>query len=79
MRRNSQGLRIPEPDRRPGELPDFSHIEIPAAGEADRPAIDIDPIDIRHPAYALIRVLDKRSGHGPLPVTRFSRRVACGP
>jgi 2-oxoisovalerate dehydrogenase E1 component alpha subunit len=58
MRRNSHGLHVPEPDRRPGDLPDFSHIEIPAAGEVDRPAIDVDPVDIRHLAYALIRVLD---------------------
>jgi 2-oxoisovalerate dehydrogenase E1 component alpha subunit len=51
-------LYIPQPSRRPGDPPDFSNLRPPAAGETDRPPIDVDAGDIRDLAYGLIRVLD---------------------
>ena len=52
------GLHIPEPDARPGEQPDFSHIVVPPAGIVSRPPVDVAAHDIREHAWALIRVLD---------------------
>ncbi len=49
---------VPEPPARPGEEPDFSYLDVPAAGSVERPPIDVQPATIRHLAYALIRVLD---------------------
>ncbi|MDO9454038.1 MAG: 3-methyl-2-oxobutanoate dehydrogenase (2-methylpropanoyl-transferring) subunit alpha [Stagnimonas sp.] len=53
-------LHIPEPKTRPGDLVDFSDIQIPAAGIVARPASDIDAAAMRDYAYALIRVLDDK-------------------
>lgn len=55
-------LQIPEPKMRPGDLPDFSSMEIPNAGSVPRPPIDVEPHLIRKLAFSIIRVLD-RSGH----------------
>lgn len=55
---NDVGFHVPEPDCRPGEAPDFSFIEVEDAGTVRRPAIDVDPSDIRDLPYRLIRVLD---------------------
>ncbi len=52
------GLHIPEPDARPGERPDFSHIVVPPAGIVLRPPVDVAAHDIRDHAWSLIRVLD---------------------
>ena len=49
---------IPKPPARPGELADFSYLDVPAAGSVGRPDIDTDPPAMRELAYALIRVLD---------------------
>jgi 2-oxoisovalerate dehydrogenase E1 component alpha subunit len=59
-RRNSRALslRIPEPRFRPGEVPDFSNLNISPAGAMRRPDIDCDPQDTRDLAYGLIRILD---------------------
>src|SRR6195952_2936256 len=54
----SNGLHIPEPDARPGERPDFSHIVVPAAGIVARPPVDVAAHSIRELAWSLIRVLD---------------------
>jgi 2-oxoisovalerate dehydrogenase E1 component alpha subunit len=53
-------LLVPEPACRPGDTPDFSGFEIPKAGAAPRPPIDVDPEDIHDLAYSIIRVLDKK-------------------
>ncbi|MBB6123681.1 thiamine pyrophosphate-dependent enzyme [Sphingobium subterraneum] len=58
MIRNSVGLHVPEPCSRPGETPDFSHIEVPPAGSMPRPAVDAHAAGMRDFAYGLIRVLD---------------------
>jgi 2-oxoisovalerate dehydrogenase E1 component alpha subunit len=51
-------LHVPEPPFRPGDTPDFSSLEIPAAGSAPRPDIAA-PASETHPlTTALVRVLD---------------------
>ena len=57
--RPALALHVPEPDARPGDEVDFSHIAIPAAGSSPRPDINAAPADIRDLAYGLIRVLDE--------------------
>ncbi|QPQ56144.1 3-methyl-2-oxobutanoate dehydrogenase (2-methylpropanoyl-transferring) subunit alpha [Allosphingosinicella flava] len=56
--RPALSLHVPEPDARPGDDVDFSHIAIPAAGSVARPDINVAPADIRDLPYTLIRVLD---------------------
>jgi 2-oxoisovalerate dehydrogenase E1 component alpha subunit len=51
-------LHVPGPPARPGEDPDFSYLDVSAAGSADRPPVGADPSDVRHLAHSLIRVLD---------------------
>jgi 2-oxoisovalerate dehydrogenase E1 component alpha subunit len=50
--------RVPAPKFRPGDDPDFSHLEIPAAGEARKPGIDIPGPDTTDLALGMVRVLD---------------------
>jgi 2-oxoisovalerate dehydrogenase E1 component alpha subunit len=52
-------LNIPEPGCRPGDNPDFSDFDIPRAGSVKRPAIDVDPDEIRDMAFSIVRVLNK--------------------
>ncbi len=59
MKTQALSLHIPAPKCRPGDLVDFSDIQIPAAGTVPRPASDIDATEIRDHAYSLIRVLDE--------------------
>jgi 2-oxoisovalerate dehydrogenase E1 component alpha subunit len=49
---------IPKPPARPGELADFSYLQVPAAGSVSRPDTDADPSEMRDLAYTLIRVMD---------------------
>jgi 2-oxoisovalerate dehydrogenase E1 component alpha subunit len=59
-------LYIPEPPARPGEVPDFSHLLIPAAGETPRPDIGEKPERMRDLVYGLVRVLgEDNRAHGP--------------
>lgn len=51
-------LYVPEPDYRPGDDPDFSHIEIPEVDILDRPDPLCDPFATKEQAKGLIRVLD---------------------
>src|SRR5579863_4940063 len=51
-------LYIPEPQNRPGDLPDFSGMVIPEAGSVRRPDTAAKHRDISDLAYTLIRVLD---------------------
>ncbi len=56
--RPALSLHVPEPDGRPGDEPDFSAINIPAAGGAARPDVAA-PASETHPlCFDLIRVLD---------------------
>jgi len=54
----SLSFHVPEPEVRPGEQPDFSHVQIPRAGSVPRPRVDVDPSEIRQLAYSIIRVLN---------------------
>jgi 2-oxoisovalerate dehydrogenase E1 component alpha subunit len=51
-------LHIPESHFRPGDVPDFSYLNLPKAGGADRPAIDAKASATRDLAYGLVRVID---------------------
>ena len=57
--RPALALHVPEPDARPGDEIDFSHIHIPEAGAVRRPEEAVDPAEIRDLPYSLIRVLDE--------------------
>src|SRR5690606_27295364 len=52
-------LAVPEPEVRPGDQPDFSHVAIPRAGTVRRPPVDADPESIRDLAFTIIRVLNR--------------------
>jgi 2-oxoisovalerate dehydrogenase E1 component alpha subunit len=56
--RPALSLHVPEPEARPGDEVDFSHIQIPAAGELRRPDISASAADTRELVYSLVRVLD---------------------
>lgn len=59
-------LRVPVPEHRPGDKPDFSGISLPEAGAVARPEIDVRAHEISELAYSLIRVLDSQ-GHAVGP------------
>ena len=52
-------LSIPQPPSRPGTQPDFSFVDISAAGACPRPAVDVKAESIRDLAFGLIRVLNE--------------------
>jgi 2-oxoisovalerate dehydrogenase E1 component alpha subunit len=49
---------VPEPSARPGDEPDFSYLDVSAAGAVRRPEVDVDVGEIRDLASTLVRVLD---------------------
>ena len=51
-------LHVPEPKFRPGDTPDFSNLDIPAAGSAPRPDITVSAAETEPLTKALVRVLD---------------------
>jgi 2-oxoisovalerate dehydrogenase E1 component alpha subunit len=53
-------LHIPEARFRPGDVPDFSYLQLPKAGEAQRPEVTAKASETRDLAYGLVRVLDER-------------------
>jgi 2-oxoisovalerate dehydrogenase E1 component alpha subunit len=55
---SSLHLHIPGARFRPGEVADFSHLELPRAGVVDRPKIDAPAAAMHDLAYGLVRVLD---------------------
>ena len=54
-------LRVPAPEFRPGDKPDFSSVPIPRAGAVRRPAIDENPEEMRDLAFTIIRVLNRNA------------------
>ena len=70
LRRNAPklALHVPEPPFRPGDTPDFSLLEIPAAGSAPRPDTSVPAAETHPLTTALVRVLGERpssrSGRG---------------
>ena len=65
-----RGFHVPEPVVRPGNEPDFSHIDIPRAGETRCPPIDVYAADIKDLASSIIRVLN-RNGEAVGPWAQF--------
>ncbi|MBE5073187.1 3-methyl-2-oxobutanoate dehydrogenase (2-methylpropanoyl-transferring) subunit alpha [Erythrobacteraceae bacterium E2-1 Yellow Sea] len=58
-------LHVPEPRYRPGDTADFSHLDIPAAGDQPRPDEACAPADMQAMAFDLVRVLgDDDQAHG---------------
>lgn len=53
-------LHVPEPELRPGDEPDFSHVDIPLAGVVRRPDPGENPEEIRDLAFSIIRVLNRK-------------------
>jgi 2-oxoisovalerate dehydrogenase E1 component alpha subunit len=59
-------LQIPRPTARPGDEPDFSYLDLSAAGAVDKPAIGARTADIEYLSGGLVRVLDDdHSAKGP--------------
>ena len=56
--RPTLALHVPEPAYRPGDTPDFSAIEVPAAGAAPRPDVAVPAIETHGLCTSLVRVLD---------------------
>jgi 2-oxoisovalerate dehydrogenase E1 component alpha subunit len=52
-------LHVPEPSGRPGRPTDFSYLQLCPAGSAEKPPIDVAPVDTRELATQLIRILDE--------------------
>jgi len=68
LRRNTPqlALYVPEPAFRPGDAPDFSSLEIPAAGSAPLPDVVAPAADTHPLTTALVRVLgDDNKAVGP--------------
>ncbi|HLL59337.1 MAG TPA: 3-methyl-2-oxobutanoate dehydrogenase (2-methylpropanoyl-transferring) subunit alpha, partial [Allosphingosinicella sp.] len=57
--RPALSLHVPEPEARPGDEVDFSHIVIPPAGSVARPDVSAPAGELRDLAYTLVRVLDE--------------------
>ena len=62
-RRNAPALalHVPEPLYRPGDTPDFSGIEVPAAGSAPRPDTHAAAAETHPLTHGLVRVLDENA------------------
>ncbi|WP_114951849.1 3-methyl-2-oxobutanoate dehydrogenase (2-methylpropanoyl-transferring) subunit alpha [Sphingosinicella terrae] len=56
--RPALSLHVPEPDARPGDEPDFSRIQIPAAGSVPRPDVTAQPAETHPLCFTMVRVLD---------------------
>ncbi|MEM9084743.1 MAG: thiamine pyrophosphate-dependent enzyme [Pseudomonadota bacterium] len=64
--RPSLALHVPEPKFRPGDVADFSDIDIGQPGDQPRPDEATKPADMKDLAYGLVRVLgDDNAAHGP--------------
>ena len=63
MNVNSAGwrsrLHVPHPPARPGDTPDFSYVQISAAGAVARPEVTAKARDVEQLASTLVRVLDE--------------------
>jgi len=51
-------LTIPEAPFRPGEIPDYSFLDLPSPEESSKPDCMADAFEIREMAYSMVRVLD---------------------
>jgi 2-oxoisovalerate dehydrogenase E1 component alpha subunit len=57
--RPALSLHVPEPEARPGDEPDFSHFDIPAAGSVRRPDPHAPARETHDLVATLVRVLDE--------------------
>jgi 2-oxoisovalerate dehydrogenase E1 component alpha subunit len=57
--RPTLALHVPEPAYRPGDTPDFSTIQVPAAGAAPRPDVAAPAVETHPLCTHLVRVLDE--------------------
>jgi 2-oxoisovalerate dehydrogenase E1 component alpha subunit len=57
--RPALSLHVPEPNARPGDEPDFSHLDIPPAGSVRRPDPHAAASETHDLVTALVRVLDE--------------------
>ena len=62
LRRNAPrlALHVPEPTFRPGDTPDFSKLQVPAAGEAPKPDVAATAAETHPLTTQLVRVLGRR-------------------
>jgi 2-oxoisovalerate dehydrogenase E1 component alpha subunit len=51
-------LHVPHPSARPGDKPDFSYLNLSAAGAVDKPAVKARTRDVEYLSSGLVRVLD---------------------
>ena len=58
MAQDEPRFHVPAPHVRPGDTPDFSHLDLQAAGEAPRPDPSVAGMETRDLALGLIGVLD---------------------
>jgi 2-oxoisovalerate dehydrogenase E1 component alpha subunit len=68
LRRNAPrlALHVPEPTFRPGDTPDFSKLQVPAAGEAPKPDVAATAAETHPLTTQLVRVLgDDNKAVGP--------------
>lgn len=56
--RPALSLHVPEPPARPGDAPDFSWVNVPAAGSVRRPDVSAPAQETHEHCYSLVRVLD---------------------
>lgn len=59
MTRGRLSFHVPVPHARPGDQPDFAHLNLRPAGAVDRPSPISPEADLRDLPYSLIRVLDE--------------------
>src|SRR3954447_11374854 len=62
--RPALSLHVPEPNARPGDEPDFSHIDIPPAGSVRRPDPHAPAAETHDLVTTLVRVLDEEGRAG---------------
>jgi len=55
---NKSRLHLPRAPARPGEAPDFSYVQLSAAGAVDKPQVNARARDIERLSVELVRVLD---------------------
>ena len=54
-------LHVPDAPFRPGDKPNFKNLNLPKAGETEKPDVSVDPSEIRDLAFGLVRVLDDKN------------------
>ncbi|MAP94576.1 MAG: 3-methyl-2-oxobutanoate dehydrogenase (2-methylpropanoyl-transferring) subunit alpha [Ponticaulis sp.] len=58
MASSNKGIQVPTPRFRPGDRPNFDHLDVPQAGGLPKPAVDADSQNLKEFAFGLVRVLN---------------------